>query len=38
MQIACIADVPLETVEQALEALRDEGVDVNVNPIETYIG
>ena len=38
MQIACIADVPLETVEQALESLRDDGVDVNVNPIETYIG
>jgi glycine cleavage system transcriptional repressor len=38
LQIACIADTPLENVEQALAPLRDEGVDVNVTPIDTYIG
>lgn len=38
MQISCIADVPIESVEQGLASLREEGVDVNVNPIETYIG
>lgn len=38
MQIAGVADVPVETVEAALEPLRSDGVDVNVNAIETYIG
>lgn len=38
MQIAGIADVPVETIENALATLRDDGVDVNVNAIETYIG
>lgn len=38
MQIAGVADVPVESIEAVLEPLRDEGVDVNVNPIETYIG
>jgi len=38
MQIAGVADVPVEAVEQALEPLRNDGVDVNVNAIETYIG
>lgn len=38
MQIAGVADVPVEVIEQALEPLRNEGVDVNVNSIETYIG
>ena len=38
MQISCVADVPIETVEKALDPLRGERVDVNVNPIETYIG
>jgi len=38
MQIAGVADVPVESVERALEPLRQEGVDVNVSPIETYIG
>lgn len=38
MQIAGVADVPVETIERALEPLREEGVDVNVSAIETYIG
>ena len=38
MQIAGVADVSVETIEQALESLRQDGVDVNVTPIETYIG
>ena len=38
MQIAGIADVPVETIERALESLRRDGVDVNVSAIETYIG
>ena len=38
MQIAGVADVPVEAVERALEPLRADGVDVNVSAIETYIG
>lgn len=38
MQIAGVADVAVEAVEQAVQPLRAEGVDVNVSAIETYIG
>ena len=38
MQIAGVADVSVEAIERALEPLRADGVDVNVCPIETYIG
>lgn len=38
MQIAGVADAPVESIERALEPLRQEGVDVNVSAIETYIG
>lgn len=38
MQIAGVADVAVEAIERALEPLREEGVDVNVSAIETYIG
>ena len=38
LQIAGVANVPVEQVEQALAALRDTGVSVNVSAIETYIG
>ncbi len=38
MQIAGVAEVSVEAIEQALETLRQDGVDVNVSPIETYIG
>jgi glycine cleavage system transcriptional repressor len=38
MQIAGVADVELESLEQSLSALRASGVDVRVTPIETLIG
>ena len=38
MQIAAATDAPVEAVQRALEPLRSDGVDVNVTPIETYIG
>ena len=38
MQIAGVAQASIESIEDALGALRDDGVDVNVNAIETYIG
>ncbi|HPE80899.1 MAG: ACT domain-containing protein [Sedimenticolaceae bacterium] len=38
MQIAGVADAPVESIEHALEPLRRDGVDVNVSAIETYIG
>ncbi len=38
MQIAGVADVAVETIENALVPLREDGVDVNVSAIETYIG
>lgn len=38
MQIAGVADVPVEAIERALAPLREDGVDVNVSAIETYIG
>ena len=38
MQIAGVAEVAIEAIEQALEPLRRDGVDVNVHAIDTYIG
>lgn len=38
MQIAGVADVPVESIERALQGLREGGVDVNVGAVETYIG
>lgn len=38
MQIAGVADVAVEVIERALVSLREDGVDVNVSAIETYIG
>lgn len=38
MQITGVADVAVEAVERAIEPLREEGVEVNVSAIETYIG
>jgi glycine cleavage system transcriptional repressor len=38
MQIAGVADVSVEAIERALVPLREDGVDVNVSAIETYIG
>jgi glycine cleavage system transcriptional repressor len=38
MQIAGVAEVPLETLEAALEPLRQEGIEVNISPIEMLVG
>ncbi len=38
MQIAGVADVALEAIEHVLEPLRQDGVDVNISAIDTYIG
>lgn len=38
MQIEGLCEAPVEQVETALAALRAEGVDVNVQPIETLVG
>ncbi|WP_456405635.1 glycine cleavage system protein R [Thiolapillus sp.] len=38
MQIAGVATVPLEELEQALDGLRAEGIDVNISPVEMLVG
>lgn len=38
MQIAGIAEVPLETLEEAVAPLKAEGVRVTITPIETLVG
>ncbi len=38
MQIAGIAAEPLETLEAALAPLREEGIEVNISPVETLVG
>ncbi len=38
MQIAGIAEVPIEALEEALAPLRAEGIDVTISPIETLVG
>lgn len=38
MQIAGVAEAPLEALESALEGLRDEGIEVHVSPIDTLVG
>lgn len=38
MQIAGVAEVEIESLEQALAPLRSNGVDVRVTPIDTMIG
>ena len=38
MQIAGLAEVPVEQLAQAVAGLRAEGVDVRVEPIETLVG
>jgi len=38
LQIAGVSGLAVEQVEQALAPLREQGVSVNVSPIETYIG
>lgn len=38
MQITGIADQPVEAIDAGLRPLREQGVDVNVSAVETYIG
>ena len=38
LQIAGVSSLAVEQIEQALAPLREQGVSVNVSPIETYIG
>ncbi len=38
LQISGVTTEPVEAVSRRLEALRGEGISVNVSPIETYIG
>jgi glycine cleavage system transcriptional repressor len=38
MQIAGIADVAVEAIDRSMKALREQGVDINVTAIDTYIG
>jgi glycine cleavage system transcriptional repressor len=38
MQIACVADAPVDAIERALDPLQREGVDVSVSAIQTYVG
>ncbi len=38
MQIAGVATVPLESLEQAVSGLREEGIEVNISPVEMLVG
>ena len=38
MQIAGVSDLPLEQLEAAVSNLRDEGIEVNISPLETLVG
>ena len=38
MQIAGVADVPLEILERGVAGLREEGIEVNISPIEMLVG
>ncbi len=38
MQIAGVATVPLESLEEAVSSLREEGIEVNVSPVEMLVG
>lgn len=38
MQIAGVADVPVESIDRSMNGLREQGVDINVTAVETYIG
>ncbi len=38
MQIAGISETPLEELEAAVDGMRDEGIEVNVSPMETLVG
>jgi len=38
LQIAGVTDRPVEQIDSAMDAVRGQGVSVNVTPVETYIG
>ncbi len=38
MQIAGVATMPLESLEQAVSGLREEGIEVNISPVEMLVG
>ena len=38
MQIAGVATVPLESLETAVGSLRDDGIEVNISPMEMLVG
>ena len=38
MQIVGISETPLEELEAALNDIRDEGIEVNISPLETLVG
>lgn len=38
MQIAGVADFPMEDMDKAVDGLREEGIEVNISPIETLVG
>ena len=38
MQIVGISETPLEELETAVNGMRDEGIEVNISPLETLVG
>ena len=38
MQIVGISETPLEELEAAVRGMRDEGIEVNISPLETLVG
>jgi glycine cleavage system transcriptional repressor len=38
MQIVGISETPLEELEAAVNGMRDEGIEVNISPLETLVG
>lgn len=38
MQIAGVSETPLEVLEAALNGMRDDGIEVNISPLETLVG
>ena len=38
MQIAGVSETPLEELEAAVDGMRDEGIEVNISPLETLVG
>lgn len=38
MQIVGVSETPLEELEMAANGMRDEGIEVNISPLETLVG